>query len=66
MNTEEEQFLAEYEKLCKKYRIIVSSCSCCESPWIWKVEGDQFETEEEILEKHIKHLKKIEDDDDES
>ncbi len=43
-----EQFLVEYEALCRKYDLQVGACGCCESPWLQKGEN---------LAKHIWHLR---------
>jgi|GEM_PF-3110288 len=44
------EFLKEYYKICKKYRLVVEACGCCSSPWLVEEED-----EEEILD-HIRHL----------
>ena len=30
----EEEFLREYEKLCKKYKMGLEGCGCCGSPYL--------------------------------
>ena len=55
-----ELFLMEYEDLCKKHRMLVSACGCCNSPQIitedeiksWKAE----ETFEQMLNENTTHL----------
>lgn len=27
-------FLAEYEALCRKHRMMIGACGCCASPWL--------------------------------
>jgi len=46
-----EEFLKEYEALCKKYGLFVSACGCCDSPWV--VVADS----EKEIDEHIEHLR---------
>lgn len=32
--SKEEEFLREYEKLCKKYKMGLQGCGCCGSPYL--------------------------------
>ena len=41
----EKEFLIEYKKLCEKYRILISACGCCDSPFLY--------SEEEMEEMHV-------------
>lgn len=45
-------FLDEYKALCLKHSMIVSSCGCCNSPWV-----ERSNRIDEIA-KHVEHLKK--------
>jgi len=49
-------FLAAYRELCLKFRIKISGCGCCDSPFIFMYE-DLGEIAGEIDE-HINHLLK--------
>jgi hypothetical protein len=49
-----EEFLKEYEALCKKHKLFVASCGCCFSPWIVE---DGWKPTEGTIEEHIEHLR---------
>ena len=48
------EFLEEYEVICKKYRLIVSACGCCDSPFL----SDFWADTDKDIEEHIEHLRK--------
>lgn len=56
LNKKEEEFLKEYEKVCKKHQFIINSCECCESPWIISLDKLEYNYSE-TLKQHIEHLK---------
>lgn len=35
----EKLFLLELEQLAKRYKIVVSGCGCCGSPWLEHIEN---------------------------
>ena len=43
-------FLKEYKALCEKYKLFISACGCCDSPWLITIGNDKDINEE------IKHL----------
>jgi hypothetical protein len=44
-------FVGEYRELCLKYNLVISSCGCCNSPWV--KEPDEYES----IEHNVQHLK---------
>lgn len=50
-----ELFLDEYKKLCEKYKIMISGCGCCNSPFCVPIEYKNIDTN---LDEHIEHLQK--------
>lgn len=44
------EFLDEYDRLCRKYNIMLDSCGHCNSPWLTI-------TNKYGIEKHISHLR---------
>ena len=34
------EFLKEYEKLCQKYKMGISACGCCDSPFLINHENE--------------------------
>lgn len=48
---QKEQFLREYEDLCRRHGLMVEACGCCDSPWIEPVVVPQE------LEEHLQHLR---------
>ena len=52
------EFLDEYEKLCREYQIIIDSCGCCQSPFLfYKSPKLKPEFVESDIDRNIKHLK---------
>lgn len=51
------EFINEYEKLCRKYKIIIDSCGCCASPYIYCNNGKEKYFSEACIDNGIKHLK---------
>jgi len=47
-----DKFISEYEELCRKYRLCVDACGCCDSPFLSIVEDEYY------LNDHIKHLRR--------
>ncbi len=45
-----DQFLDEYEELCRRYHLCVDACGCCDSPFISIVLDDDISA-------HIRHLR---------
>ena len=62
LGMKEEEFLKEYEKLCRKYNLIISGCGCCDSPFITDVNDYEKSWAEEFkgdtIRDNIKHLKR--------
>lgn len=53
-----QRFLLEYAALCQKHGLVVSSCGCCDSPWVVPV-GTGTPSYDPLLE-HVKHLEDTE------
>lgn len=49
-----EAFMADYEALCKKHRIIIVGCGCCGSPWLLDVDAASAD---ERIAKSLAHLR---------
>ena len=50
-------FLEQYEKLCRKFEIMVSGCGCCDSPFLSYFSWCKDDAEvEKTIGDHIKHL----------
>lgn len=48
--TPQEAFLIEYEEICKRHKLIIDACGCCNSPWVVPLD-------ENITYSHFDHLK---------
>ena len=53
-------FLQEYENLCRTFKIIITGCGCCGSPFTYSKQemenGIITETFDELLKENIEHL----------
>lgn len=59
MSPEQLAFLGEYQQLCMKYKKIITSCGCCNSPWVEEATGNpllELTSDQQIAE-HVEHLK---------
>lgn len=45
-------FLQEYEALCRKHKMYINSCGCCDIPWI---------AEDGAVEEAMQHLREYEE-----
>lgn len=45
-----DNFLKDYEVICRKHGAIIASCGCCDSPWV---------AMDKDIEEHIDHLKYV-------
>lgn len=58
MNTKNYKgFLEEYKNLCEKYKLCITSCGCCNGPWISPY-GESFPWDDSI-DDIINHLIRV-------
>jgi hypothetical protein len=45
-------FLADYKAICVKHKLYISSCGCCDSPWV----SSTYQDIDTPIEQKIQHL----------
>lgn len=53
----EAAFLQEYSDICKKYRVTIDSCGCCDSPWLVDHDDSEGAKYWDDVDTNVNHLK---------
>ncbi len=51
-----DEFLAKYKELCLEYKIFITACGCCNSPWIRDCKSESEEHFKNLLEQNIDYM----------